>query len=231
MNILIPNTLAEAHPHCVGDTTQVDVDGVVRELAALVREATIDLSLRAGKLVVDRFFGGSVAHWRQAEHPSFRALSRHPQLPMSASALRRCVGLFELTQRLGSLAQFERLGPCHFRAVLGLGSDNQRELLALANRDGWTVAHLELRAAELRSKVQSRGGRPRLPPLIKLMRRLGPLTDETSQQLGGSKEVRRLSEVEVCEARALAARMTRLLSTLERHLGQDSSMNERFERE
>lgn len=196
-----------------------EVDLVVRELTTLVREATVDLSLKIGRLVVERFFAGDALHWRQHKQHSFRQLARHPELPMSASALRRCVGLYELTQRVGDLMCFERLGTSHFRAVLGLSSQLQRELLTRANEQAWTVTQLESRVSEVRNKQQGRrGGRPRVPPLVKLVRRLEPLAEATALQLSSSDETFELSELDVVEAHAVAARLSALFKELELRL-------------
>ncbi len=200
----------------------VDVDAMVREIGALVREATVDLSLRVGQLIVDRFFGGDALGWREREHRSFRQLAQHPDLPMSASALRRCVGLFELTQRIGDLSRYNRLGTSHFRAILGLGPQEQQRLLEAANTEGWTVTALELRAAEVRSANPGRGGRPRVPPLVKLMRRLGPLADETAQQLAQFDRADDGNELDEAEVRALLTSTATLLESLRRRLASTS---------
>lgn len=192
-----------------------EVDAVVRELARLVREATVDLSLKVGQVVVERFFDGDALNWREHQQISFRRLARHPELPMSASALRRCVGLYELTQRLGDLTRFERLGASHFRAVLGLNTSLQRDLLAEANEQAWTVAELESRVAKLRHKPQGRGGRPRVPPLVKLIRQLEPLAEAAALQLANPEDAADLSELDVHEAHALAVRLSVLFRDLE----------------
>jgi hypothetical protein len=204
----------ESGEHVVID---VDVDAMVREIGALVREATVDLALRVGQLIVNRFFEGDALGWREREHRSFRKLAQHPELPMSASALRRCVGLYELTQRIGDLSRYDRLGTSHFRAILGLGQDEQRQLLEAANSEGWTVTALELRAAEVRAANPARGGRPRVPPLVKLMRRLGPLADEAAQQLAQIEHAAP-SDLDQRELQALFTSTTTLLESLRRRL-------------
>lgn len=185
----------------------------MRELVTLVREATVDLALEVGRLVVERFFDGDALHWRARQRPSFRRLASHPDLPMSASALRRCVGLYELTQRLGDLGRFGRLGTSHFRAVLGLNTQLQQELLKAANERAWTVKELEEHVAQVRIKPKGGGGRPRVPTLVKLIRRLEPLAQQTAVQLVvGEAE---LSDLDVQEAYAVAGRLSALFNDLE----------------
>ncbi len=214
----IQNTRAQLRSACDAPQRR-EVEGVLRELTALVRGATVDLSLKVGQLVVERFFGGDALNWRQQKQHSLRQLARHPELPMSASALRRCVGLYELTQRVGDLRCFQQLGTSHFRAVLGLDSQLQRSLLTNANEQAWTVSELESHVSEVRGRQQrSRGGRPRVPSFVKLIRQLEPLAEQTALQLTQAQDERELSELDVHEAHARAARLSTLFQELELRL-------------
>lgn len=216
----IQNARAQRQLSC-GAPERREVETVLCELTALVREATVDLSLKVGRLVIERFFGGDALNWRQQKQHSLRQLARHPELPMSASALRRCVGLYELTQRVGDLRCFPQLGTSHFRAVLGLDSQLQRTLLTKANEQAWTVKQLESRVSEVRGRQSgSRGGRPRVPSFVKLIRRLEPLAEATALQLTSAQDERELSELDVYEAHALAARLSTLFNELEVRLEQ-----------
>jgi hypothetical protein len=202
--------------------SRANVDRVIAEISAIVREATVDLSLRVGQLVVERFFDGEATNWRARNQYSLRKLAQHPDLPMSASALRRCIGLYELAQRFGDLSRYERLGTSHFRAIIGLEEAVQRQLLEEANREHWTVNTLERHASEVRDRHQGKGGRPRLPTVVKLMRRLTPLAAEANAQLEGLQGLDELNDIELDEVRAHAARTMLALRDLERRLARET---------
>ncbi|MBC8068411.1 MAG: hypothetical protein IAG13_08765 [Deltaproteobacteria bacterium] len=144
-----------------------DLDVLVNELRRLTQAATLDLALAVGRLVVERFYGGSTAAWRLRGRrcASFRKLAARADLPMSASALYRSVAIYELWERVGDVATWKHVGVCHARAVLGLPPVDQEQLLRRAEDEAMTVRQLESAASGLRELRHERRGRPRRPPL------------------------------------------------------------------
>ena len=141
---------------------------------AVTRGAALGLALEVGRIVVQHFHGGRPEIFRQRGRrcPSLRKLAGRPELPMSASALYRCVAIYELSSRLGDVSAWEHLGVSHLRAVLGLPMPDQQRLLAEAQRQRWTVRALEAHVAELRETAAERRGRPPIPGALRSLRRL-----------------------------------------------------------
>jgi hypothetical protein len=111
-------------------------------------------------VIIHHFYDGDTKAWRDRgpKVNSFRRLSEHPELPMSAGALYRCVAVFEMCDRLRAPAKWRRLGASHLRAVLGVPPERQESLLAMANEERWSVQFLHAKARELR-EGRPRGGR------------------------------------------------------------------------
>ena len=88
------------------------IDLLVQEIGGLEELSALEDSVRLGKLVVDRLYGGEISEWRRRDgaNVSFRTLTGRKDLKLSAVTLYRAVGLFELTVRLGALEQWPDLG-------------------------------------------------------------------------------------------------------------------------
>lgn len=162
-----------SRPGVDGATDDKEVACLVKELRELTREATIDLSLRVGRLLIERCCEGEIDKWRNRGKrlPMLRALARRRDLPMSASALYRSIAIYELSDRVGGLSRWKHLGVSHLRAVLPLEQELQVQVLSLAESERWTVARVELETGRRRSS-RATGGRPRLPRCIKALRSL-----------------------------------------------------------
>ncbi len=158
-----------------------DVAMVVRRLAQIARESTLEYALRVGQLIILEFYGGDTAAWRTKgpKQASFRRLSNHPNLPMSPSALYRCVAIFEVCDRLGAVSRWPHLGASHMRCVLRLPPPDQSHLLGRANSEKWTTERLHSEVSLARSPTLRRTGRPPLAPLTKVARRLWRFIAET----------------------------------------------------
>jgi hypothetical protein len=166
---------------------------IVAQIRRLARGASLEFALRVGAIIIHHFYGGESEVWRSRgpKTASFRKLARHPELPMSAGALYRCVAVYELCDRLNAASRWEQLGASHLRLVLGLPQRLQEQLLTKANAERWTVKTLHEEV--LRQKpAQTRGGRRPRPPLARslmvirkclddcrlTMERTGELSDE-----------------------------------------------------
>jgi hypothetical protein len=150
------------------DVADSKIEYVVRELNVIGRAATLEFAWRVGKLIIDNIFAGNMDQWRSRnsrKHVSLRKLSRHPNLPMSASALYRTVCIYEICERLDG-RQWKHLSTSHVRSVLALNIHEQDRLLRMAEANAWSVRELEreiqkTEATQRDRDSSSRGGRRR----------------------------------------------------------------------
>lgn len=151
-----------------------DVDIVVMQLRRLARNASLEFALRVGAVIIHHFYAGDTEAWRSKgpKIASFRALARHPELPLSAGSLCRCVALFELCERLKAPARWEHLSGSHLRLVLGLPSNIQERILAVANAKRWSVRMLQQEVLREKSARITSGGRRAEAPLVKSLKRV-----------------------------------------------------------
>jgi len=101
---------------------------VINQLCVLARGATLDFTLRVGKVVVDSLYDGDLTAWRSRARKDYalRVLAASPDLPLSATALYRALAIYELSQRQPNA--WQHLGVSHLRAVLGLPNETQNHL-------------------------------------------------------------------------------------------------------
>lgn len=161
-----------------------DIRIVVTQIRSLVREASLEFALRVGAIIVHHFYDGESDVWRSRgpKTASFRKLARHPQLPLSAGALYRCVALYELCDRLNAASRWRQLGASHLRLVLGLPQGLQERLLAKADSERWTVKTLHQEV--LRHKDgRTRGGRRPRPPIARSLMFIKRSLDEHRQTI------------------------------------------------
>ncbi len=184
------------------------------ELRSLAGDASVDLAIRIGQLVIDRLYAGDLSTWRTrgAKAHSLRALARRADLPISTSALYRSIALFELASRMGGVSEWSELGISHMRLVLGLPREEQRRLLDQACASNWTVAELERETTAIRNQNQNqgfdqasgrkRGGRPRLPRFVKSLNHLRKYTEASEDLFGDLDAAASMTAHELAELRA-----------------------------
>jgi hypothetical protein len=145
-----------------GDCERV-VEDFVDKLRQVCGQATIDLALRVGLLVVETFYGGDVRRWRsrRREDPSLKCLAARSDLPLSLPQLYRCVAIYEISLELPTFSTWKYLSVSHVRAVLGLPRDAQQKLLSKAEQERWTVLRIEAEVRAVRGVLASKRGRPR----------------------------------------------------------------------
>lgn len=146
------------------------IERVVRELNMLGRVATLDFTISVGALIISQIYSGDLRAWRNRgpKCSSFRRLATHPDLPMSACSLYRCVAIYELCERLG-VRSWKHVSTTHLRLVLPLRPEQQEHLLKAAETGRWPVRQLRDEIAANVHLVQrleaSRGGRKRRSPV------------------------------------------------------------------
>jgi len=157
-------------------TLEERVRNTIGQLCVLTREATLDFTLSVGKVVVDTLYAGDLSAWRsraRKDH-ALRVLAASPDLPFSASALFRALGIYELSQR--HARPWQHLGVSHLRTVVGLPIETQNQLLSAAEHERWTVVKLEREVIRVRTSRRTNGGRKPLPQYVKTIRRIFELT-------------------------------------------------------
>lgn len=142
------------------------IDDVAAEVRRMHRAAGVSLLLDIGRLVVDRFFGGSIDGWRARgeRDASLRALARRfdDDDDVTPLLVHRALHVFDVELRLGVLAR-GALSASHLRAVAGLPVAKQDRLLTDAERHGWSSRELERNATTERRRADEKRGRKPLP--------------------------------------------------------------------
>lgn len=171
---------------CTNDVINI----VVGKLMQIVRESTLDYAIRVGSLIVHYFYLGDMKLWRRKgpKTTSFRRLAEHASLPMSPSALYRCVAIYDLCERLNAISRWHRLSASHLRIVLRLSEEDQTRLLSAANAANWSVQRLQTEARNLQSGSEGQG--PRTPvPLKQNVKRIERIMEATSAYLKSSSDL------------------------------------------
>lgn len=171
---------ADAEPN----TEEIDI--VVAHIKRLARTASLEFALRVGSVIIHHFYDGNAEGWRSRgpKSSSFRRLAQHPDLPLSAGALYRCVALYELCDRLNAPSRWEHLGASHLRLVIGLPPSTQEKLLATANANRWTVKALQQQTLLERSARLTRGGRRARPAVTRSLLSVRKCLDDHREVLG-----------------------------------------------
>ena len=201
------------------------IDEVVASLNEMQALSTLDLSLRTGRLIMERFYQGDPSRWRHHgdKEVSFRKLANRCRrdLRVSASYLYRAVALYELVTRIG----FEweaRLSTTHLRSVLGLPSAKQAALLKAAQDEAWSSARLEEESARVRATLEHRSGRPPVPPMLRAVRKL-TATWHKLESAADSVELEALSTTQVQAASRAIAELRERMDRLARRLVSDDT--------
>jgi hypothetical protein len=138
-----------------------DVEEVVRLLNGMCKAATLAFTISVGSLIINKLYAGSCRAWhhRGPKTLSFRRLARHPDLPMSAGSLYRCVAIYEMCQRL-ALENYKHVSTSHLRLILPLKDDDQARLVNDIELHRWPVQRLRehLESLSLPRSPRSRGG-------------------------------------------------------------------------
>jgi hypothetical protein len=164
------------------------VERIVVELNTLGRAATFEFTLAVGSLIVNRLYSGDLQIWRNrgVKCASFRSLTKHPDLPMSAGSLYRCVAIYELCERLG-IRRWRHISTSHLRLVLPLPPRDQERLLKAAETGNWPVRHLRAEIAAISDLEQRidrrRGGRKRQSSIRRTIRTIDHCIDACSNLL------------------------------------------------
>ncbi|MFZ5892995.1 MAG: hypothetical protein ACOY0T_18180 [Myxococcota bacterium] len=147
-----------------GQLRQLDLEAIAAQLSELKRQAGIDKTIAVGELILNSFFDGSEAAWRDRRRKSHsvRRLAAHPDCPFSKSALYDAVAICIAARSLPTVQTFGHITAGHISAVLALEPQQRAELLSMAESLRWSVRKLRCAAIELRRASGERRGRPKL---------------------------------------------------------------------
>jgi hypothetical protein len=142
-----------------------EVAEVVRELREIDRKTGLERALAIGKIVLERFFGGSSDVWherRKNKNNSVRRIAEHPQCPLSRSALNEAIAVYVATQALPCVQTSGHITASHIAAVTFLEPGKQRHWLDSAEEKKWSVRQLKEQIRVQRHEEGERRGRPRV---------------------------------------------------------------------
>lgn len=202
------------------------IDHVILELRRLQHNATLELALALGRVVVDHLYNGDPAAWRERgpKDGSFRQLARRldaSEVPgLSAAALHRAVAIWDLEQRIG-VTRRPRLTASHVRAVIGLPETEQARLLQASEDRSWTVQRLEKEVASVRRQTAGNRGRPPLPAFVKTVHKLERMLADETDSFGDLDRIGDLDEEESARVTVAVRAMKERCEALLRALGGD----------
>jgi hypothetical protein len=178
---------------------QPDVEGLVTELRRIYVGAGVELAVNMGRLIIERLFCGDLERWRSRgrKDVSFRKLEKHPDLPFRASTLSRAVAIYMLSKRRGDLSGFRHVRPSHLHEIARLTEEDQDKLLAIAEKERWSMRRLREEVARMSTPRPYR--RPAQPQLASWMR---GVRDEFDSRTTAA-ELDRLADFDLDEARDL----------------------------
>jgi hypothetical protein len=139
-------------------------DEVAEEIRVIVRHTGLEQTLAIGRLVLDRFFDGSVASWRERrnhKNNSVRRLAKSPGCPLSRSALNQAIGIYAVTVAVPSVLTLRHIEASHIAVVLPLRAAEQERWLFEAQTRRWSVRQLRDAVRAERRDQGERRGRPR----------------------------------------------------------------------
>ena len=140
------------------------LDATVVQLRELERRSGLERMVAIGRLVLDQFFRGSAAAWRERrknKNNSVRRLAQHPDCPFSHSSLNQALGVYVAVRALPCVQTFKHVGACHVIAVLHLNEAAQLLWLEKAEEAQWSIRQLKAAVLESRRLGGERRGRPK----------------------------------------------------------------------
>jgi hypothetical protein len=192
------------------------VELTIGRLNRICRNATLSFTLEVGRTVIQGLYHGDLSPWRSRcrKSTSLRKLANHPALPMSPSALFRCIAIYEVCMRMGGVSQWKHLSTCHVRAVLNVPERLQQSMLLRAEDERWSVNRLEREAASL-ALPPARGGRRRRPRLEKTLQGLERLVDIEGRLVGSEDAIDGLEQGFAHDLLGRLAKVRRACESLE----------------
>ncbi len=200
--------------------TKHQLGDLITQLKPFQGSSNLETCLAVGKLVLDRFYDGSLERFRElgTKHISFRKMSEIPELPVTGLFLYRAICIYNVYHQHEAW-RFRHNGMSHFRAVLNLPVSVQARLLDASERENWTVNRLQ-HEASLKRCTNDAGGRAPMPAFVKALK---AVRKHASKEFHGYADLDRAAELDRATARELqelaselAARFAEVAAQLER---------------
>ena len=200
------------------------IDEVVIKAKELYVHKVLDFHRELGQLLLDSFYGGSIAAFkaRGRSHASCRRVAEllHDEVGLSASSVWYSIALIEQFELLDEEVA-SALPMSHHRLLLTVKDEAKRRRLAQqANEKGWSKRELERR---VRRKRKSDGrGRPPLPRFQKSLNAIRKLLQDDSDGFGELDQIEKIKPQDVKQlhetAISLKMKAEEIQRALERHL-------------
>lgn len=188
--------------------------------SGIERRTGIERTLAIGELILNRFFGGDPAVWRDRrrnKNNSIRRLAERDDCPFCRSALNEAVGVYVAVRTLPTIRTLVNVSASHVAAVLQLAPAEREQLLERAEREAWSVRELRNNVVAMRRKNGERRGRPPSPPearVIGVLRTGVRLLEEAVQQVSSVEDLSNDARLELnslaTELSALSGRVSAL---------------------
>jgi hypothetical protein len=139
------------------------VDEVVAELKEIDRRTGIERTLAIGALILNQFFAGDPAIWRDRrrnKNNSIRRLAEREDCPFCRSALNEAVGVYVAVVGLPCVRTFGHISASHVASVLRLPVPERQPMLERADKERWSVRELRQKVILFRRAEGERRGRP-----------------------------------------------------------------------
>ncbi len=152
------------------------IDRTIAELEHIRIQHGLHKTVAIGRCLLRNFFAGDREAYRSKNrrHRSFRELAKRRDLPFSASTLRVSIAVTVQLEQIPDEIGWQ-LSVSHHRALLPITDPELKtELARKAIMNRISVRDLEAEVSELVADEpkKNRGGRPRLPEVVKRFRRM-----------------------------------------------------------
>ncbi|MEZ4374155.1 MAG: hypothetical protein R3B07_25265 [Polyangiaceae bacterium] len=193
---------------------------LITKLKPFQGSSNLETCLEIGKLVLDRFYDGSLDRFRElgTKHISFRKMSEIPELPVTGLFLYRSVCIYNV-YHTHEAWRFRHNGMSHFRAVLNLPVSVQARLLDASEREQWTVNRLQHEASLKRCNSEASARAP-MPAFVKALK---AVRKHAAKEFHGYADLERAGELD----RATAQELQRLASELSARFAEVAARLER----
>ena len=202
-------------------------DAIVARIRHITRLRALEHAVEIGEIVTQGVYDGNLALLRDRgdEHPLYRQVAHHRELPFSPKTLWTYLKVYDLVKTFPKLRESKHLGLAHLRAVINLPEGIQERLLRRAEIDRWTSERTEEEAQSHR-RTPSHIGRPPTESFLRNIRRIERLAAELEEQLA-PRVTGRLGLDRVAQARDLLRQARAHIDALDAELL--TSSQKRFE--
>jgi hypothetical protein len=178
-------------------------DAIVARIRHISRLRALEHAVEIGEIVTQGVYDGNISLLQQGgeEHPLYRQVAHHRELPFSPKTLWTYLKVYELVKVFPKLRESKHLGLAHVRAVINLPQGIQEKLLRRAEVDRWTSERTEEEAQSHR-RTPIHIGRPPTESFLRCIRRMERLAAELDEQLA-PRVSGRLGVERVAQARDL----------------------------